>query len=156
MQGGCLNIWIMKDLDFKSKWRLIQYSEILAQRTIGFSLEIKPAEFQPSSIKKKFLDLVGSLPKTSITICGFADPIFVTAEEILNLYDGWFLIGIKDSEENIQLSKGKAIKCYRRRNFSDCHSYLVNGEFMTSYINYKIPQETRDLFSIRNLLNSIN
>ncbi len=154
MEGGCIDIWILKDLDFRSKWRLIQYAEILSKEFVEYSLELKPVKFPENHLKAHFKQQIGQIPELMITICGFADPIFITAEHILNKHEGWFLIGIENSKNNIQDFDGKAVKRFDDNDLKDDGTYLVDGEFMSSYINNNIDINYRKRFSYENIMDT--
>ncbi|GAI07305.1 unnamed protein product [marine sediment metagenome] len=130
MEGGCLDIWITEDLDFKSKWRLIQYAEILSKEFVEFSLDIQPAKFPENHLKTHFKQQIGQIPELMITICGFADPIFITAEHILNEHEGWLRIGISESEEKLKKFEGKAIRLIDDNDTGNDATYLVDGELI--------------------------
>lgn len=152
MDGGCLDIWISEDLDFKSKWCLIQYAEILSKEFVEYSLEINPAEFPNHSLQSNFKLQTGLIPNLTITICGFADPIFITAEHILNQHEGWLRVGINDTEDNINNFEGKAIRLLEDNDPEDESTYLVDGKFMSSYINRNIEIGYRNRFSYQNIM----
>ena len=154
MEGGCLDIWITEDLDFKSKWRLIQYAEILSQEFVDFSLEIKPDKFPKNHLKTHFKQQIGQIPELMITICGWADPIFITAEHILNEHVGWLRIGISDSEDKLKKIEGRSIRLIDDSDPEDDGIYLVDGGVMSSYINRNIDKSYRDKFSFENIMKS--
>ncbi len=94
MDGGCISILRAGELNH-SEWRqLDRYREVARLVLPCFSIRVKKPEFNDLFEKEQLIAFFGYLPKTELTICGFADAIFAGAEDMIRMFGGYLYLGL--------------------------------------------------------------
>ena len=142
MDGGCINIWLKKPLDSHTMLKLENFARDVDKYLASFSVRFKKPAFNNLYIKYQSFRIFGSVPQQEIYCCGFADIIFMTAEQILRHFGGYLLVGIGESREKIDGIPGVSVEIYetpiRKLIQKDHWKFLVDFKFIQSYFSKNI------------------
>ncbi len=94
MDGGCISILRAGELN-KQEWKQLDRYRNVARLVLPyFSIRVRKPEFKDLFEKEQLIAFFGHLPKTELTICGFADAIFAGAEDMIRMFDGYLYLGL--------------------------------------------------------------
>jgi len=94
MDGGCISILRKNELSHAERGRLEKYRSVARLVIPYFSIQVKKPVFEDLFEREQLITVFGHLPKTELTICGFADAIFAGAEDILRMFGGYLYLGL--------------------------------------------------------------
>jgi len=78
-----------------AEWgRLERYRSVARLVIPYFSIRTKKPVFDDLFEREQLITVFGHLPKTELTICGFADAIFAGAEDMLRMFGGYLYLGL--------------------------------------------------------------
>jgi len=94
MDGGCIGILRKNELSHAERGRLERYRSVAKLVIPYFSIRVKKPVFEYLFEREQLITVFGHLPKTELTICGFADAIFAGAEDMLRMFGGYLYLGL--------------------------------------------------------------
>jgi len=94
MDGGCISILRDGELSHSEWEQLDRYRNVARLVLTCFSIRVKKPEFNDLFEKEQLIAFFGYLPKTELTICGFADAIFAGAEDMIRMFGGYLYLGL--------------------------------------------------------------
>jgi len=152
MDGGCITIWRKEPLSIAEKNRIKKYSVGINRRASAFSIQIeKPEQIKPNK-KEQLIKVFNGLPEEEITLYGFADFIFIAAEEILKNFGGYLEISLGESKEVILEVEGEAIELVERKNgltpYESPGLLLVDYLFVMNYFNGNSNSKIQDICNL--------
>jgi hypothetical protein len=151
MDGGCITVWVEKQLTLNERLLLQKYEYFLMDYRKGysFSYEYRQPVIDTRFERKQIKSKLGFIPQQEIQICGLADPMFRAAEAIMKYFNGYYQQRIDSDDETKALNN----KCYEIRKCNkfglpryDYH--LVNWEFMSDYFNQTDSDKVRNVYDI--------
>jgi hypothetical protein len=148
MDGGCISIWVEKQLTLNERLLLQKYEYFLMDYGLGysFSYEFRQPIIDTRFERKQIQSHLGFIPQQEIQICGLADPMFRAAEAIMKYFNGYYKMA---HDDDISQAKGKHYRIKKRNRFGiPVYNYhLVNWEYIGSYFNVLDSDKIRNVYS---------
>ena len=150
MDGGCLSVWVEKQLTLNERLLLQKYEYYLMDYGLGysFSYEYRQPEIRTRYERKQIQSQLGFIPQQEIQICGLADPMFRSAEAIMKYFNGYYQQHISEDERKYLNPKCIAI---RKRNKLGIRKYvyhLVDWQFIANYFNQLDTDKVRNVYDL--------
>jgi len=148
--GACIDIYREGLLEEPFKKVLQQYAKILNECCGSFTIRFMEPLIRSEYELEQVIKATGYRPTEAIVLCGFYDPIFYAAEEIMRMFGGYLRAGAP--EDVIPKIKGKSYKiCYQDEYDppGEFRSYrLLDADFVGNYFNVKRNPNQQDIFSL--------
>ena len=89
MDGGCISVWVDKQLTLNERLLLQKYEYFLMDYRKGysFSYEYRQPVIDTRYERNQIQSKLGFIPQQEILICGLADPMFRAAEAIMKYFN---------------------------------------------------------------------
>ena len=149
MDGGCISVWVEKQLTLNERLLLQKYEYFLMDYGLGysFSYEYRQPEIRTRYERKQIKSQLGFIPQQEIQICGLADPMFRAAEAIMKYFNGYYKMVDPD---DISKANGKHYVINRCNRFGILvYAYhLVNWDFIACYFNVLDSDKVRNVYDL--------
>ena len=156
LKGACIGIWRQDPLNNTYKEILGLYAEYLNTVAVSFTIRFMKPKIETKYEESQIIKAIGYRPKEEIVLCGFFDPIFYAAEEILRKFGGYLQAGAP--EEVKPTIKGKAHSIWYEDEVELDDDYnpvivkrgydLLDADFVANYFNVRRDPAVLDIFSL--------
>jgi hypothetical protein len=156
IKGACLQIWRQESLNSTYKEILGLYADYLNIVCVSFTVRFMEPDIKTKYEESQIIQAIGYRPKEEICICGFIDPIFYAAEEILMKFGGYLRAGVP--EDVVPITDGIAHRIWYEDEIETDYDdnsiivkrgyHLLDGNFVRNYFNVRRDPAVLDIFSL--------